>query len=413
MKPKDIRKNHYTRILEMLLSNEALEISEIADSLHLSKTTVAKLMNTLVDKQCVLPAGKGDSTDEGGKKPQRFEINAQKVYFIAAMYSAPRSTIEYRIYDLRLGCVANGREPVERRLPYEQVIRRSARLIRRAIREMSIADEQVYAVAYCGSGIIDAQNGIVIVASLTDWPPNLHFRDDLKKELALPCEVYFDNASRYLGLSEMTARNLPADMRMATIYSSEAIGGSIVRDGAIETSRDGFIGEFAFLLVDPQGAAPLDRSFNARASATALLDACYSRFEASAPTALAAGLQAHTLSPQEVFSAANAGDAFACQVVDEFAHWFAVACINIAYINDTDLIVIQGDFATAGPRFIEKLREEIESYENNVFPYQKRIQVEYSVLSFEHGRSSGFLNGAAIACRKEWLANAYNWLAVI
>lgn len=99
LKGRDIRRNNYSLIVEMLLRHEQLEISDISGELNLSKTTVAKLINALVEKQYIIPTEKGASTEEGGKKPQRYCLNAEKSYLIAAMYSVSHHSIECSLYN--------------------------------------------------------------------------------------------------------------------------------------------------------------------------------------------------------------------------------------------------------------------------------------------------------------------------
>jgi predicted transcriptional regulator len=53
-KLKDLKHANQRAILNCLQSSEELSISEIANTVRLSKTTVAQTLNSLVDRQIVL-----------------------------------------------------------------------------------------------------------------------------------------------------------------------------------------------------------------------------------------------------------------------------------------------------------------------------------------------------------------------
>ena len=66
--------------------------------LNLSKTTVAKLINALAEKQYIIPTEKA-RPQRRAEKPQRYCLNAEKSYLIAAMYSVPHHSIECSLYN--------------------------------------------------------------------------------------------------------------------------------------------------------------------------------------------------------------------------------------------------------------------------------------------------------------------------
>lgn len=322
------------------------------------------------------------------------------------MYSASHQSIECSLYDMRLERVDSLRQNFEGNLAYHQVLHETKGIIDRILVKNAISPERVFSVSYSGSGIIDTQAGVVRQASGTDWEANLPLRDDLQKCLQLPCRVYFDNGCRYLSLAEMQARNLSADQSMATIFSAEAIGGSLVRNGAIVTSGSGFTGEFGYLLVAPEGQGNSERSFSGRAPGSRMVKECCKACTPETDSALQGSIRAGTLTAREVFQAADDGDRFARTVVSRMAYFFSIAVTNIAYTCDTDLIVLQGDYATGGAYFMQELRREIDRY-CSLWPH-KEIRVEYSRLNFEHGRRERFLYGSAVAARQEWLRHVYD-----
>ena len=75
-KPKNIKSNNQKIVLSLLRSSDALSLSEIAAQVNLSKTTITKIVNALMEKGLVHSIGKGSSTEEGGKRPELFAFCA-------------------------------------------------------------------------------------------------------------------------------------------------------------------------------------------------------------------------------------------------------------------------------------------------------------------------------------------------
>ena len=82
-KPKTLKRNNRKVILEYLRTSGETTVAEISADIGLSKTTVMKILDYYVKKKIVLPAGKGLSTDEGGKKPELFKFNGTYKYVLA------------------------------------------------------------------------------------------------------------------------------------------------------------------------------------------------------------------------------------------------------------------------------------------------------------------------------------------
>ena len=82
-KPKNLKQNNSRAVFELLRHGENMTVSEIAERIHLSKTTIKKVFDSLLADGLISMCGKGESTDEGGKKPELYRLNPQFGYVIA------------------------------------------------------------------------------------------------------------------------------------------------------------------------------------------------------------------------------------------------------------------------------------------------------------------------------------------
>jgi len=81
----------HPQVLNLIREHETAAVAELAPKSRLSKTTVKKMIDLLVSLGLVQSAGKGLSTDEGGKKPELFRFNPAYGYVIGIHVTPRRS----------------------------------------------------------------------------------------------------------------------------------------------------------------------------------------------------------------------------------------------------------------------------------------------------------------------------------
>jgi len=89
-KQKVLKQINRKAILNILRGCEGASIAELSKKAKLSKTTLMKIMNYYIGKGLVFIAGKGESTEEGGKKPNIFKFNKNGGHATGMIISANR-----------------------------------------------------------------------------------------------------------------------------------------------------------------------------------------------------------------------------------------------------------------------------------------------------------------------------------
>ena len=74
-KQKTLKQINRKVILNILRNSGELSIAELSKEVNLSKPTLMTIMNYYIENKLVVIAGKGNSTEEGGKKPNIFKFN--------------------------------------------------------------------------------------------------------------------------------------------------------------------------------------------------------------------------------------------------------------------------------------------------------------------------------------------------
>ena len=77
------KQNNIRATLNLIRRRDTFSVAEISHAVRLSKTTVKKTIDLLASMRLVVSAGKGESTEEGGKKPELYRFNKGYGYVIS------------------------------------------------------------------------------------------------------------------------------------------------------------------------------------------------------------------------------------------------------------------------------------------------------------------------------------------
>ena len=82
-KPQSLKYKNQKLVLKLFRENNNLSITEAAKKIKLSKTTVIKIFEHLIQNNLIIFKGKGVSGNKGGKKPDLYELNRLYGYTIS------------------------------------------------------------------------------------------------------------------------------------------------------------------------------------------------------------------------------------------------------------------------------------------------------------------------------------------
>ena len=83
-KPKSLKDNNVRLALEIIRRGEIVSVAGISEEIRLSKTTAKKIIDQLLARGFVVSVGKGESTDEGGKRPELYRFRPAYGYVVSA-----------------------------------------------------------------------------------------------------------------------------------------------------------------------------------------------------------------------------------------------------------------------------------------------------------------------------------------
>ena len=372
-------------VLSFMRNAGAVSVNEISRATGLSKMTVHKIIDHYLEEGMVLHAGKGVSTEEGGKKPNLFAFNAHCRYIYAVRLGG--DFLSTSIVNLKGEMVVGQKTVPLDNVSFDELIRLMANAFREQVGEKNLPRESCLAAVVGCNGIVDVKNGVCLAFyQAPGWGADMPIRDSLQAHLPEHVPVHVDSWWRHLAHGEIHFSQNDDRKRFFLIGNSgDYISGGMVEDGRAWSGATGFAGEIGHLIVAP----------NSTETCVCGGIGCLESLVAPSRVLRKAGDLRAAYPESRVFSsgepggledigkAADAGDPLARTVLDGMVKYFAVAVNNIVQICDPGVIVLFGDLARLGGYFLDGLRERAHSL--SLHGIDKRTRIEYSVLGDEHG----------------------------
>ena len=389
-KPKSLKIANMAAVLELLRTTHRASIAEISVRINLSKTTVRKILDNYIDAGLVISVGKGESTDEGGKRPELFAFNKNYGYVIS-LHVTPEMLLSV-ITDLKADITHSKIIMLDRQVHVLQVVRFLAEAIREFTSGKSASGERLIGVVIALPGLVDCDGGISIYSPhYPSWGRNVPLRQMLLAELGgeFAAPVFMDCVNRYQAFAELEKGRAPDRGSFLIIDAlDEGLGGGMVFNGSIQRGSQYLCSEIGHMILSPNDETSCicgaRGCFEAMVSAKRVLRLVRDGHAANRGSSLFDGCTPQQVSLEKVSECAAAGDEFARALIEDVAGWYALGLNNIVMVNDPQLIVLQGVYTRAGDYFVERVRARMGAL-GGLPDVEKRVRVEYSTMGDERG----------------------------
>jgi len=353
VKPKAMQLKNRQVLLTILRSAGPLSAPELSKRIGLSKTTVGKILAALQELHFVESAGKGESSDEGGKRPELFRFNASRGFAVAIHIAPTRLTVA--IADLSGYILARRTVDIHENEKLSVVVDGIARTINSFLAEVGIAADRIIGICIGAHGITDVESGISLFSPhFPSWGVNVPLKTLIAEATGYSGPIAVDNQIRFQAYAELRSGVAQAFEDVVVIEGGEGLVAGIIAGGTVRRGVHRLAGEIGHMPLDPYDhevcACGASGCFEILVSCSRVA----ARYEA---------LSGHRLDSKggpdrlrSVFKAASCGDQAALSSLDESASWFARGLANIILVADPEIIVFQGLYAEAGPSFLEMIR---------------------------------------------------------
>ena len=381
-KPVDIKQHNQRLVISLLERKKILSAGELSSLTALSKTTISKILAELCKQDIVCSAGKGESTTEGGKKPELFRINAElAATVVLSMYR--KNVLDCAVIDLGREILYREKHTLNDGLTYRALIEKMCEALE-AVRNCSaLAGKRVCGVAVAYNGVVNRDRGEILYPPQSAHASFYPIRADLAEIVPAEVPVSINNACHYAGYAELLFENNANVEKLAIISCGESVSGCLLTNQQMLPGCGGMVGEFGHLIVDPRAQTRCycgcRGCIESLISERAIVSSARALSHSFPFSSVARKAQEQELRVETLLQAAFGRDFFAQEVLAPVIEYLAIMIRSISCLNDVSKVIIQGMYARAGDDFLEMIRKELRKY--NQLVSHGDLTVEFSQYS--------------------------------
>ncbi len=288
-----------------------------------------------------------------------------------------------------------------------QTVQRIAQAVRGAVANAGVNLEEVGAVGVAVPGHIDVPNGMIV------WAPNfgdhvdgqytpykgIPLRELVERELTLA--MVMDNDANTAALGEFRFGAGRGTRHLVMFTLGTGIGGGIIVEGEVLRGATGGAAEVGHIIIaDGLGGSlngPHGR-LETLAGRDPISERAALKMESGRDTALwqyITGPEAlqQFLTPAVIDTAAEAGDALACEVMQETGHFVGLGIASMVNVFNPEVVVLGGKIARSQTLFNTAVRTARASAIGSIFASAKIVHAELD-------DDAGIMGAAELAWRE-------------
>lgn len=374
--PTTLRHKNYLTILNTFRGQELLSANDVSAMTGISRATVMKAINHFTGCGLLESAGKGESTEIGGKRPELFRF-CMKRYILCIGLCADEMVAS--LYDLKNILIEKETLPYDMKEDVNAFFNKIDAISDRLFEKVKDGRELLYGVSLCIGGFLDISTGVLQYSALTpEWGYNIPLKEMLKKRFP-ETEIAIDNVARMAACAEVLDNSLYEEKRVAVIYTDVGASACYIDKGHILHGKNSMIGEIGMMVVAQNDVEPYtkadDSFFSNQISEKKLVDTVLSQKEKLKSSSLYE--KKDSLKLADIFRASEQGDQLAKEIVRNAAWIFSAALQNIVVSFDPEVVILQGNYSRAGKWFETCLEEGMSCFPKNML--SDSLEIKYDM----------------------------------
>jgi len=359
--PSVLKHHNRELVLSCFRDNQEHSVADIVKSTGISKLTVMRAIQFFCGKGILISSGKGESTEQGGKKPEYFRFGYKKYLLTVMMWP---EMLGLTLFDMSLRQVC--RRSLEWIIPaspeqaFDFVRRNAAELMD----EAGIEASDLYGVSLSTSGIVD-YDSLVLKYSVhsPEWGTDIPVGDYLRDIFGEGVYFFVENAGKCISRSILAGQPDP-EKRIMVLFTSWGLSGAMIEGGRILNGRDSLIGEIGHMILDPTDSEQC--SCGGYGCLERLVSIARLRKQLAANPAPHSSplskLAPEAVSLHHIFFASQQQDDYARDYVGYLAGCFATLLRNVSLVFNPETVVFVGDYASADEYFDRCMRRQLDQF---------------------------------------------------
>lgn len=359
--PSALKFHNRERILNCFRDHQEHTVADIVARTGISKLTVMRAIQFFCGKNILVSFGKGESTEQGGKRPEYFHFSSKQHLLTIGLW--PES-LSLTLYSMDLQEI--------RRSSISWIIPASPEIAFSFVREQAMAllkqsgipREDLYGVSLSTSGIVD-YNSLVLKYSVhsPEWGTDVPIGDYLKDIFGDSPYYFVENAGKCVSraiLAEQTQRS----KRMMVLFTTWGLSGALIQDGKMLSGRDSLIGEIGHMILEPMDTEQCSCGSYGCLERLVSIARLRKRIAQDPPPAHSplSKLAPEAITLNHLFFASQQNDPYAREHVAYLADCFSRMLRNVSLVFNPETVVFVGDYAIADDYFDQRMRQKFRQF---------------------------------------------------
>lgn len=356
---QNIKKTILTKFVVDIFYNEGLKtISELCELTNNSIPSMTNIMTELTEKGLVRNFGIGES--KGGRKPSLYGLNPSAGAVMAVDIS--RKFTRLGIFDLHnqemapIKTIDCGLETPE---DFFTILKKESEDL---LNDNGINPDKLLGIGVTLPGLIDMNKGVSYSYELFGDRP---ISEPFKKIFNRP--VFVEHDTKAMALGESSFGHAKDKSNVLFINISLGIGMGIIIDNKLYQGKSGFCGEFGHIPMIPGGElchCGKIGCLETVASGAAMVKKTKQLILEGKNTIIKknAGENLDKISLSDIISAANQGDLFAIEIIEEAGEHMAKGISILLHLFNPEAIIIGGEIANAKNLITDPIQQKLNKY---------------------------------------------------
>jgi N-acetylglucosamine repressor len=371
-------------VLNLIRNIGVFTIAELSEKVGLSKLTIQKIIDFLMEQELVINIGKGESTQEGGKKPKLYRFNPEAYYAVGLQISP--NTLRSIITDLKANQLESFYLSMDFNSSEDVILKNISHAYATLLSRTAVSDERIIGVGIGVPGVTNINQGTIITSPHTPvWGENFNLEKLLEDNIFELKTVFVDNSVRFQALAEKM--QLSKKKHKTTVVLSTGVGtiAGIIFDNTIFRGRHHLAGHIGHMVIDAHDTERCrcgnTGCFEVLVSTERLLNKTRNGYRDQPDSSIFFKKRSSDITVKDVFKASNERDPFAMSLMDEISLWFSIGIHNIILFYDPDTIIISGIYSEAGDYLLNNIRSKMA--QNPFSRIKDHVNILYSFLGDE------------------------------
>lgn len=359
--PSALKLRNRELILNCFRDHQEHTVADIVAKTGISKLTVMRAIQFFCAKNILESSGKGESTEQGGKRPEYFHFGCRKYLLTITLW--PES-LRLTLFNMQLEEV--------RRSSFSWIIPATPEIAFSFVREQSvsllqqsgISAQDLYGVSLSTSGIVDYDT-LVLKYSVhsPEWGTDIPVGAYLKEIFGEEPYYFIENAGKCISRTILTEQSDPTK-RMLVLFTAWGLSGALIQDGKILSGRDSLIGEIGHMILDPADTELCSCGSYGCLERLVSIARLRKRIALDPPPSDSplAKLPPEAITLNHLFFASQQGDTYARTYVTYLADCFSTMLRNVALVFNPETVVFVGDYSIADDFFDRRMRQQFDRF---------------------------------------------------